>query len=62
MRVLKWPAVFQYIIVTLGVTIGIYLSMKSNPIHAKSHKGMVFSTPMNHGLLNISSDLRNTRN
>ena len=56
MKTLKWPTAFQYIIVTLGFTIGIYFSMKSNQVHSESHKEIAFSTPICHGFINISSD------
>ncbi|MBL4710342.1 MAG: hypothetical protein JKY48_18075 [Flavobacteriales bacterium] len=53
---LKWPTVFQFMLLTLGFIVGIYFSMKSNRQHSESHKGIEFHAPMNYGFIDISSD------
>lgn len=56
MKILNWATAFQCIIVFIGIGIGIYFSMKSNQAHSESHKGIPFSSPMNHGIIDISND------
>lgn len=56
MRKLKWQTVFQFVIVALGIIIGVYFSMKSNKMHAKIHEGLKLHTSINHGYIDISND------
>lgn len=56
MKILKWSKGFQFILIALGVTIGIHFSMKSNQRHAESHEGIIFHASMDHGYIDMSSD------
>ena len=56
MKTLKWSTLFQCIIITLGLTIGTFFSIKSKQLHAQSHIGIALHAPMDHGFIDISRD------
>ena len=48
--------ILQYVFVTLGFIIGMYVSMKSSQTHSKSHASTGHHPSMNHDYVDISND------
>lgn len=48
--------VIQPVLIVLGITAGLYFSIKSTGMHAAAHMNNDFHTSMKHSQLNISSD------
>lgn len=53
---LKTQTVIQPVLIVIGITAGLYFSIKSTGMHAATHMNSDMHTSMNHGQLNISSD------
>ena len=56
MKTLKLQTIFQLTLIILGITIGVYFSIKSNQAHAETHDNIKYHPPMKHGYLDISND------
>lgn len=56
MRTSNRATLFQGLVIALGVSIGIYFSIRSDNTHDEQHKNLVSHSSMNHGLIEISND------
>lgn len=56
MKKSNWATLFQVLVITLGVSIGIFFSIRSNSIHNEEHGNLVSHSGMDHGLIEVGND------